>query len=517
MNALLEAFFKKWYLYALIGISFLIGTGTIFYTTAVAPWAFSDSAVYIWSARNLASGIGLVVQNTVGGYDPMTWFTPLFPVLVSIPVSLGADAVQAARWINAVSFGLLLSLAGYMTWRSGKSIIASIAAVILLLVQPGILKIFSGAISEPLFLVFTLAAIFAAYLAVLSPERKGLWLLGGTLAGLSFLIRYTGIALIGAVLVAAIFPKVALKERIRHFAWAALPSLLPAVIWFIITARVSGSLGGRHFILDQSIFSESSKYFQALWEVIVHWIPYITRGNQIISPLGKFALMVFLFSCSYAFLLIRFCRTTKQEKTGRLLLWSNMWIMFSVIYLVFHLFSYLILIEKPDVDMRLLSPIFLSWVMLLAAFFSLLRITPKVKAVDVLFAFVIISGYLFYFGNETISYSHQMHSEGWGFTSKRWQASQLLSEAAAYDLSMKVYSNDPALILFHHGYFPNLIDLQGIASMEKLNNRTAVYILFYPQAVGIYGEKTEALFESIAADLDVIYQDKDGGIFSSSN
>jgi len=517
MIALQETFIQKWYLYLLIGISFLTGTGTILYTTAVAPWGFSDSAVYIWSARNLVSGIGLVVQNPAGGYDPMTWFTPLFPVLISIPVSLGADALQAARWINAASFGLLLSMAGFMTWRVGSSIIASLTAVILLLVQPGIIKIFSGAVSEPLFLVFSLATIFVIFLAVKSPGRRGLWLLGGTLAGLSFLTRYTGIALIGAVLVAAIFPKAALRDRLQRFSLAALPSLLPAAMWFMITARLTGSLGGRHFILDQDIYSILTKYLQELWEVIVTWIPYITRGNLVINPLGKFILIILLFSGSFVFFITRLRKKGEKDKAARILLWVSIWIAFSVMYLVFHLLSYLVLFEKPDVDMRLLSPIFLSWIMILAAFLNLLQSTTKEKAAGLLLASVIIFGYLLYFGKETFSFSQQLHSEGWGYTSKRWQTSQLLSEAVAYDLSMKVFSNDPALILFHHGYFPNFIDLQALANLEEHIDRTAVYILFYPQAVGIYDENTEALFESISAELDVIYQDNDGGIFTSSN
>jgi len=514
MNAFFAALRKKWYLFVLLGIPFLIGTGIILYTTSIGPWAFSDSAVYIWSARNLASGIGLVVQNTTGGFDPLTWFTPFFPLLVSIPVSLGADAVQAARWINAISFGLILSMAGYMTWRAGKSFVAGITAVILLLVQPGIVKIFSGAVSEPLFLVITLAALFMAYMAVISPDKKGLWLAGGALAGLSFLTRYTGIATIGTVLAAAVFTRAAQKERLHRFMWAAFSALMPAVIWYIISATPSGSPGGRHFVMDQNLFSTAGRYFQALWDVVLHWIPYITRGNQIISPLGKFVLLIVVISGSYVYFLKWVQKKGELEKPEARMGWATIWLMFSAIYLLFHLLSYLILIEKPDVDMRLLSPVFLSWVLMLASLLSLIHKSLNKKPAGVLVPILIMAGYVLYFGRETLSLSQQLHSEGLGYTSKRWQTSQLLGRAAAFDAVEAVYSNDPALVLFYHGYFPRSIELPVLADSGEDHGGEGVYIIFYPQAAGIYGEKTDDLFANIAASLTVVYEDKDGGIFT---
>lgn len=517
MNAIFATLRKKWYLYVLLGIPFLIGTGIILYTTTVGPWAFSDSAVYIRSARNLASGNGLVVQNTSGGFDPLTWFTPLFPILISIPVSLGADTVQTARWINAISFGLILSMVGYMTWRAGKSLVASVTAVILLLVQPGIIKIFSGVLSEPLFLVITLAALFMVYQAVIYPDKKGLWLAGGALAGLSFLTRYAGIALIGTVLAAAVFTKAPLKERLHRLMWAAFPALLPAVIWFIVSSKSSGSLGGRHFVLGQNLFSDAGTYIQELWDVVLHWVPYITRGNQIISPLGKFVLLVVLFSGSYLYFLKRVHKKGDLEKPVARMGWANIWLLFSVLYLLFHLLSYLILIEKPDVDMRLLSPVFLSWVLMLASLLSVFYKSLNNKTAGVLVPILIMTGYVLYFGRETQSISRQLHIEGWGYTSKRWQTSQLLSKAAAFGAAENVYSNDPALVLFYHGYFPRSIDLSAVAGSGVNHGGEEVYILFYPQAAGIYGEKTDDLFNNIAASLNVIYEDKDGGIFTNAD
>ncbi len=509
MNASIKAFFKKWYLYGLLGISFLIGSGIILFTTAIAPWAFSDSAVYIWSAQNLASGIGLVVQNTVGGYEPMTWFPPLFPVMISIPVFLGADAVQAARWINAVSFGLFLSLTGAATWRAVKSLMLSFCTVFLLIIQPGMIKLFSGAISEPLFLVFTLAAMFAVYLAVLSPGKNGLWLLGGTLAGFSFLTRYTGIAVIGAVIILAMLTEGVIKDRLKHFALTLIPSILAVAGWFLIT----GNLGGRHILQTQSISIDTASYMRAFWEVIIQWIPYITRGNQIISPAGKLVVIIMLVLGSYMYSIWSNRKDGYSKEERKINIWVNIWVLFSILYFFIHLVSYIFLIEKPDVDMRLLSPIYLSWVMILVTILSMLQTIRMGKPAGIYTPLLLMLGFLLYFGKGTMDYSRQLHNEGWGYTSKTWQTSRLMVEAGKIDHSNPVYSNDPALILFYYGFLPSYLDVPVLVSSNETGKNQAVYVMFYPQAYGIYGEKVEEWFEELDKGLQVIYKDKNGGIY----
>ncbi len=108
MNALVQAFKQNWFFIAVFGGIFVVATGLIMYTTNIAPWVFSDSTSYLWTARNIASGVGLVIQNPAGGYEPAIWFPPLYPFLLSVPLSIGADALQTARWVNAIAFGLLV-------------------------------------------------------------------------------------------------------------------------------------------------------------------------------------------------------------------------------------------------------------------------------------------------------------------------------------------------------------------------------------------------------------------------
>ena len=513
MNVFLKAQQQKWYLYGLAGISFFIGTAIIIYATAIYPWAFSDSTVYIWAARNLAAGLGLVIQNTSGGYDPLIWFPPLYPVLISIPVLLGTDALQAARWINAICFGLLLAISSFAVLRISRSRLLGLAIVVLLAINPGLLKIFSGALSEPLFLVLTLAALVVVSLAAEAPEKDWLWILGGLLAGMAFLTRYLGAAVIVTAILFLVVLKGTWKQRVRYLLMVALPSLVPAGVWFLLTKSPAGSLGGRHFEWSHASLEATGHFFTGLWNEILVWVPYITRGSQVISPQGKLLLgLLILIGVFFGFR--RFSqKTSDQKEYKKLSCWIAIWFTFSVFYLAIHLVSYMVIVEKPDTDLRLFSPVFFAWFMILISFLGLIRSYKKAQIPVIVTVMLVLIIYVSYFGKQTIEYIQDMHQNGWGYTSRYWQDSQLLAETSRLDPAVKVYSNDPALILLHHGYFPGYLDFPARVESHSNPSQVTIIVMFYPQAQGVYGDRTEELFDSLDERYQAVYRGTEGGIY----
>ena len=137
-----------------------LGIALVIHATHYGPWVFSDATTYIWTAINLADGKGLVIQNQSGGYDLLTWHPPLFPSVLSIPVGLGADPLQAARWMNAIAFGLLILIGGLATWRYTRSWLATLSVTGLTVFAMDLIYVFSGAMSEAIFFVLGFAAIF---------------------------------------------------------------------------------------------------------------------------------------------------------------------------------------------------------------------------------------------------------------------------------------------------------------------------------------------------------------------
>lgn len=513
MKAFLKAKQKKWYLYRLAGISFFIGTAIIIYATAISPWAFSDSTVYVWVARNLAFGLGLVIQNTSGGYDPLIWFPPLYPVLISIPVLLGADAFQAARWINAICFGLLLAISSFAVLRISRSRLLGLAIVILLVVNPGFIKIFSGALSEPLFLVLTLTALVFISLAAETPNKDWLWILGGFLAGLTLLTRYLGAAVIVTAFIFSFGVKGTWKERVRRLLNVALPSLIPAGAWLWLTNSLAGSVGGRHFEWSLSSLETAGHFFAGLWSEILAWVPYITRGSQVISPQGKLFLgLLILFGVFFGFQ--RFGqKTPDQAEYRKLSIWIAIWFTFSVFYLAIHLVSYMVVIEKPDTDFRLFIPVLFAWIIILIFILALFRSFIKAQIPVVVTVMLVLIIYASYFGNRTIDYVQDMHQNGWGYTSRYWQESHLLFEAGKLGQDSKIYSNDPALILLYHGYFPSYLDFPAMIDSHSNPSQETIFVMFYPQAQGVHGGKTEELFDSLDGQFQAVYRGTDGGVY----
>lgn len=506
MHVFVQAFKKHWLLMAIFGGIFIVATGLIIYTTCIAPWAFSDSTTYLWTARNVASGLGLVIQNPAGSYEPSIWFPPLYSLLISIPVSFGADALQTARWFNAVAFGLLTVLASSYIWTQSKSKLFSLGTAVIFIVSPYLIKISSGAISEPIFLVFTFISLFSLILALQKPEGMLFWLLGSLAAGLSFLTRYVGIAVMLTFLFFAILTMGSVKMRFKRIALVVLTSGIPAIIWILYAVNKSGSVGGRHFSFPPDWFAIVQQYFHELWGVVLTWIPYVTRGNQIIP---EFVKVLFLILCMGIVVIYTVRERSHPAATfGAVVLGT-----FVMMYITVHLSTYVVVNEQPDAEIRLFLPIYLGTVLLFLTIFAMLVEIKCLKNVGKgIFIFSLLV-FLLYFNKQTTKTAQTLHSEGYGYSSAFWQKSALVEEIKALKYDSPTFSNDAALVLFYTGNFPKQISLIECINVDSSTAISPYLILFRPQAVSIYGEEAESSFKELNEKFQVIYEDVVGTIY----
>ena len=83
--------------------------GTARYGAGLSP----DSAVYLQSARQLASGNGFTQLVADPGHAPkvvpLTWFPPGYPALLAAVAKLGLNLIQVARYSAAILFGLYVA------------------------------------------------------------------------------------------------------------------------------------------------------------------------------------------------------------------------------------------------------------------------------------------------------------------------------------------------------------------------------------------------------------------------
>src|SRR5262249_16471739 len=93
------------------------------------PGLRPDSGCYLSAARGLAAGRGCIPFS---GHPFVEW-PPLYPALLALLARCGAEPIVAARWLNAVLFGLILFVGGSWIRRSVRSLLVRSVGVIALL------------------------------------------------------------------------------------------------------------------------------------------------------------------------------------------------------------------------------------------------------------------------------------------------------------------------------------------------------------------------------------------------
>ncbi len=501
----------------LIGLVFaaILGIALIIHATNYGPWVFSDATTYIWTAINLADGRGLVIQNPSGGYDLLTWHPPLFSLLLSIPIALGADVLQTVRWINALSFGITVFLSGFATWHYTRSFLATLSVTGLIVFAMDLIYVFSGAMSEAIFFVLGFTALLLLVEAIQYTTKTGLMILAGILAGFSYLARYTGVAFVGVViLIPLIFLPGSFRKRLRAMLPAGLPAVIIPAAWSVFVYLNNRTIGGRSILAGKDIRLNLTEYGQNFWDVLTGWIPFILRGNHILPAEWKFGLGM-LFVLLVLFIGLQSYRKKNSHSAQRVhIIWLTTIGLFFAAYLGFHILSYIFSSAAPAIDRRLLSPLLLSAIILLGAIFSLPRhISIKgIRPFEWLFLVYTIISILYFHGSLRL-FLYDQHHYGMGYTSKRWEDSDLIREAIQLDANTLMASNNEEILFFHSGRFPYPLDLPKAAQGEMgLPADEAYLVLFRQDAVYFFGDQGDEYLSQVRQYCDVIFKDNEGYI-----
>ncbi len=224
-----------WFIPAVMAVALSL-LSTSWYGVGVTP----DSVAYISSARSLVAGNGAVIYDG----EPLVSWPPAFPTLIAIPGLAGVDALPAARFLNALFFGLIV-LGG--TLLLDKSLadrrLVFVGAMMLLLSEP--LQIVSTrAWSEPLFIVLVVGFIFSMQKFVDSGAPT--WLaLAILIAALSPMTRYVGVTIIATgCLILLMRHGRRFRVRVLQSTLFLVLASLPVMFWLVRNYQLSGSLTG---------------------------------------------------------------------------------------------------------------------------------------------------------------------------------------------------------------------------------------------------------------------------------
>jgi hypothetical protein len=512
----------------------LAGAGLILYATRWGPWAYSDSVEFIGSARNLAAGRGLGLYSPSGRFMPLELHPPLYPLLLAGAAAAGVDPLIGARWLGALLFALVLALIGLATWGLTRSLLLAFSIVATVLLSARWLDLYSGAMTEPLFLLLVLATLCALVVATRTARRW--WIVAaGVLAGLSVLTRYPGVALVaagGAYLL--LFRAGGWRSRLIDAGLYVLPATALVAIWLSRLPPDGGQLLG----IDPPSWSEA---WQSLTPVRLEVTSYVwgtmpfARWLPGLEHRGR---MAGVGIASLAGLGVFVAAAVHRGAAGRGGVRSSAaGSAFSLLSLLVAAYVAMIAVAYISRDVRLdlidrtLMPISLG---LSAALLCLAWFVVETWGTSRLasLALALIGLCIAIRGlASTLALAQALHTEGRGYTSAGWRDSGVIRGLSDLDPRLVVVTNEPAAVELWTGRVAyHLLELEpgdgtlptgecsraGEVPVPGLPAGTSVLALFdsiYGQWLTVSGEATRDRVDCLTAGMTIYSDYWDGTIF----
>jgi 4-amino-4-deoxy-L-arabinose transferase-like glycosyltransferase len=517
----------------LITLIALMGCCMILYSTVWGPWVYSDSTEYIVSARNFIQGHGLGLYGASGAFHPLSLHPPLYSLVLSFFGLFGADLVTTARWINIILFGLTILLLGAAIYAYTKSSWLAIIASLLFLCLPVVVDVFSGAMSEPLFL-FTGLAGLCLILLFIKNNRMVLLIIAGIASGLAMLTRYSGLAfVITGTGILLIFSRKSWKKRIVDVVAYGLLCSLPTIGW-LIWLRTQ-SLGVRSSPINVNWGEQLTKFKLAAMEIFWSWIPFTSLIPRYSYNLARNLIFIFiLLVLALIGLTIWKMRKNNQKPLDppNGLILAVLMIGLAAIYLLVLVFSYLFTYPPPDLINRTFLPVHLALILgifsLILFFISPWQSARWLVSIPIVLALGIFISYL----HDSLKLVTLYHQEGAGYTSKAWQNLYIIKQVEQLPANIPLISNESALLLFYTGRpaydISELADQapQSITarygndpndpSEKVFSENGAALVLFNTsnqQFQELYGDQSAARLANFTRGLTLFSQTPDGEIF----
>ena len=273
--------------------------GLILHTIGLIYVHFSpDSMHFVDLGRNFARGLGLVTysQNLTSESIPdwITFFPPLYPVLLSIGFKLGMGAAGAARIVSLTSF-VIIFLSVYAFGRRLVSRELGVLATALWVILVSRWSISLYAWSDPPFIAFSLLSLLVMMKSLRKEEHLVYYFaLAGLLSGLAASTRLIGGTLLPCGILAAILSAFR-SDRDRKRLWCAVKLTAALLIGFIVpmsTWMIYNRVMAGYFMKALRIPSETSLFTN---------VATMAKGIFFdLWPVFALTLMTYLLVCGFS-------------------------------------------------------------------------------------------------------------------------------------------------------------------------------------------------------------------------
>src|SRR5215213_5126381 len=400
----------------------LLGMVLILQATPNGLGLSDDSIAYIAGARSMAAGDGYR-EAWLASNQPVTHFPPAFSSVLSFFGLFGIDPLHAARWVNALLFGLNAALLGILGWRVTPSLTAGLVLAALFVASGELFAVHAVAMSEPLFIFLSLLS-FWMFDLYFERDHHWWWLVAcGIFVGMAYLTRYAGLALMATFVVALFVLHVNWKKRFSSTG-IFLASFLPWVVgWSIRNRLVAGNTTNRAFAwhpLTAENIDPGLRVFSELFIPIESWRRAIFRQPGIIEAMIVVVLggvLVWVIITAWTYL-----SKPQQERTGKeareVLSFTTGLFIFA--YLASIVASMLMFDAATKFKLRILSPVLVSLLILVVVFGIWLRNRRRVVAVVFTLVLLALSIY-----KQAITFSTWAKSE-MGYASFQWYDSKAM-------------------------------------------------------------------------------------------
>ena len=515
----------------------VLGAIGVAYATVHGPWAYSDSTAYVVSATNFAQGKGLGLIQASGDFSPLVHYPPLYPLVLSVAAFFRLDVLSAARWLNVLLFGSLVWTVGLLAYRYTRSIWPSFLILSILVFSPVLIYLYSGAMSEPLFVLLTMVGL--SFLAnALTSNGRSQFVLAGSAAGLASLTRYTGAALIAAGLASVVvLGRGSLRQRALNAIAYLSTAVAPLAAWMLATGLMQAAQPVRRLVVPLGSLWEASRPVRAdIADTLWRLLPYSSRLPHppywmihfvwITTLLGIVALGVGTVARTR-----RSASAQAAEGTGLGVLVALL-ASYVLVYIGFVSLAFLFTQPTPDIGERILSPVLIpAWLSGILALVVAAGIRPRFRFILAIPA-ALAMGAVLSTAPAAFWTMNELHTKGAGYTSVAWRESGTVRAVRALSPSVPLISNESAALLLLTGRpaydIPQVVETTprpvfsrfgtDLASPEErvFRQRGGALVVFdsaLSQLRGTYAEEAPLRLAELTAGLELFMRLPDGAIF----
>lgn len=496
------------------GLLAILGTFLVLHATPQGLALSDDSIAYIAGARSILNGDGYRAI-WLASNKPLTHFPPGFSSILALIGLSGLDPLRGTRFVNSLIFGANIFLLGIIGWRMTRSKIAGIVLAALFLANASLFRIHTTAMSEPLYIFFTLAAFlaFSQYFFPSPPPPMGegetlpspnggragdegrTWLIfAAILTACAYLTRYAGLALLATFLVALVILHSTWKERLAS-AGLFLAGFLPLAVAWAIRNRLLADNTTNRTVVYHPITADNLQ--TGIYNISVFLMPVEEWRREMMRVPNLFAI---IFFSTMLVLLVWLAFKGLKKFFNPAAETPEVLPFLSTLYAFGYLASLIVTMTWFDAatkfQLRILAPVFVSLLTMLVYFGYWLW---KKQSTTTIVLAVVIAALSVYGMNDTVT---QLRKGGVGYASFRWFDSEAMEFLRNLPEGTRIYTNQVGPVYLYTGragyVLPDLVD--AVTGLPRGRYEEGVAEL---QADVLSGEAALALFKFGAADEDV--------------